>query len=331
MPLTPPTVAELACITRLARELSQIDFRAEPERYVQTAQIKAQELPSRYRAAFMRFKRFGSPHGGLLVPGMPVGKVPDTPSTALEAIGLAAFACAVFSLFAALLGDQFGFKPELGGLIMQAIVPEQGAENTQRSVSSLTELYQHCETVFTEHRADYIGLCCVRGDHLGVTGTTLAPVEVMLDKLSPETIEILRQPRFTTTVDESFLLGSGHSGPIRIGNITVLSRTARARLRVDFNETRGIDLPAQEALAELWSAARASETTVKLATGYLLFIENHHAVHGRTPFTPRWDGRDRWLVRTFVTRDLSRSRDVRPDDGRIIDTDYSVGPDVMIG
>jgi L-asparagine oxygenase len=62
---------------------------------------------------------------------------------------------------------------------------------------------------------------------------------------------------------------------------------------------------------------------VRLRPGDIVLIDNHHALHGRTPFTPRWDGLDRWLLRTFVARDLAASEDVRPGDGRIIDTDFS--------
>ena len=29
-------------------------------------------------------------------------------------------------------------------------------------------------------------------------------------------------------------------------------------------------------------------------------IDNYRTTHARTPFTPRWDGRDRWLHRMYV-------------------------------
>jgi len=34
-------------------------------------------------------------------------------------------------------------------------------------------------------------------------------------------------------------------------------------------------------------------------------------VHGRKPFTARFDGTDRWLKRVCITRDLRKSRDAR--------------------
>ncbi|GAQ60052.1 L-asparagine oxygenase [Streptomyces scabiei] len=41
-------------------------------------------------------------------------------------------------------------------------------------------------------------------------------------------------------------------------------------------------------------------------------------LHGRSAFTPRYDGRDRWLQRTFAFSDLRRSRDHRPGDGTVL-------------
>jgi L-asparagine oxygenase len=49
-----------------------------------------------------------------------------------------------------------------------------------------------------------------------------------------------------------------------------------------------------------------------------LIIDNAVAVHGRSPFTPRFDGSDRWLQRTFVISDLAPSAADRR--GRVITT-----------
>jgi enduracididine beta-hydroxylase len=48
-----------------------------------------------------------------------------------------------------------------------------------------------------------------------------------------------------------------------------------------------------------------------LEPGDMLFVDNFRAVHGRRPFSARFDGRDRWLKRINVTRDLRKSRRVR--------------------
>lgn len=40
-------------------------------------------------------------------------------------------------------------------------------------------------------------------------------------------------------------------------------------------------------------------------------IDNFRAVHGRKPFKARYDGKDRWLKRINIARDLRKSRPVR--------------------
>ncbi|MBK6763531.1 MAG: TauD/TfdA family dioxygenase [Micrococcales bacterium] len=57
-----------------------------------------------------------------------------------------------------------------------------------------------------------------------------------------------------------------------------------------------------------------------LKAGDLLVVDNDVAVHGRTPFTPRFDGTDRWLQRTFVVADHTAADGSR--DGRVITTRF---------
>jgi alpha-ketoglutarate-dependent taurine dioxygenase len=47
---------------------------------------------------------------------------------------------------------------------------------------------------------------------------------------------------------------------------------------------------------------------VALAPGDILILDNYRGVHGRRPFEAKYDGRDRWLKRVSVTRDLRRQR-----------------------
>ncbi|MEV7899952.1 clavaminate synthase, partial [Streptomyces cyaneofuscatus] len=39
---------------------------------------------------------------------------------------------------------------------------------------------------------------------------------------------------------------------------------------------------------------------------------------GRTPFTPRYDGNDRWLHRVFIHTDSRRSRARRSGGGHVV-------------
>ena len=65
---------------------------------------------------------------------------------------------------------------------------------------------------------------------------------------------------------------------------------------------------------------RAGYRTGKVR-GDLLVVDNSRCVHGRSPFTARFDGSDRWLQRAFVVASLAPSAADR--EGRTIVTDFS--------
>jgi L-asparagine oxygenase len=323
--LTPDDVEQMM---RGAQKCVSRDLVADPEAFVTEAQRLTSCLPGRMADCLRSFRRYGSPTGGLLIRGLPTFNIPRTPPDPKLAVGTTLTAAGLLGIIAAVIGDQYGFKPELDGHLVQDIVPVAGFERTQQSVSSDDELYTHTELAFADDcdRADYLALFCLRADHERVAGTTLSPIIAMLPLLSESAINILTQPRFKTTVDQSFLRGMGHDGQIWVDPIRVLTGSMeRPRVRADFAETVGTDDGAQAALDELRRAAHEVATEIRLEPGDLLLVENNYAFHGRTSFHARWDGQDRWLLRTSITRDLARSATHRPGDGRVIDVDYGSG------
>lgn len=315
-----------------AHEVVKYDLATEADQFVIEAQTQAGCLSEDLRRQLLRFRRFGSPLGGLLITGMPIGDVPPTPRHADYGFGTRLLGAAAMSVVVAVLGDQFGFRPELGGNIVQDIVPVRGFEDTQQSISSSTALTYHVDKAFSENRSDYLCILCLRPDHDGVAGTTLSSMHAIFPLLDRRTVGVLGEHRFKTSVDGSFLRGAGIDEPIWIEPIRVLSGDAKQPcLRADFAETHGTDREAQLALDRLAEAAREVSVTVHLKAGDLLVIDNRGCLSGRTSFTARWDGNDRWLLRTFITNDLARSAAQRPGDGRIIDADYSHGAQPVPG
>jgi L-asparagine oxygenase len=302
------------------------------ESYAAEAQIQAARLSGSTRRALLAFRRFGSDSGGLLIRGMPIGEVPATPTRADRPVGIGLPEAATMSVLVAALGEQYGFKPDRDGQIVQDVLPVPGEERIQSSISSDVRLKDHTEMAFSEFRPDFVVLSCLRPDHDRIAGTTLASGRQALALLDPGTAEVLRQRRFKTAVDESFLRSSGYSEPIWIGPIAVLGgEKMRPWLRADFAETRAMDDDeiAEMAILALREAAASVAITVLLEPGDVLVVDNHRAFHGRTPFQARGDGSDRWLLRAYLARDLTRSEDLRPGDGRVIDTDYRAGPGVL--
>jgi L-asparagine oxygenase len=77
---------------------------------------------------------------------------------------------------------------------------------------------------------------------------------------------------------------------------------------------------AEAALAELSRAIEMSKQVFHLSSGQIAIIENWKVVHGRTPFTPRYDGNDRWLKRVMVRRSMPPKFEIQD----VLGTDHYV-------
>lgn len=258
-----------------------------------------------------------SPHDGyLLLRNIEIGDIPPTPSSPTELTSKDLQSEFVLLSIARCLGQPIGYSPEHNGSLVQNIVPVRGTERSQISTSSRVELQFHTETAFHPYRPRYLLLLCLRGDPQA--GTLVASIYDIVKRLSQSDLKVLRQERFRTAVDESFLHGApsglGAARPILFGSESDLTFVYDADLMV------GIDSEAQDVLEWLASAVRESSRCVVLEAGDLLVVDNNVTVHGRTPFVARFDGTDRWIQRTFVVSDLSPSASDRV--GRIITTTF---------
>ena len=214
------------------------------------------------------------------------------------------------------LGQPVGYLPEHGGDVVQNISPTRRNADRQVSTSSKSMLEFHTEAAFHPHRPRYLLLLALRGDPSAAT--TLCSIAAVLDTLSPRSRAVLFQSRFTTGIDESY--AGGRSSARSIQRPVLYGDPEFPKMWLDADLMQGTDPVAQEALDELARLVRENATAVTLEAGDLLVVDNDLAVHGRTPFTPRFDGTDRWLQRTFVVADHTAADGSR--DGRVITTRF---------
>lgn len=284
--------------------------------FVRAAGHAGRTLDAAVHDALIDFADCVHPSGALLVKGIPVGRLPLTPPTPTAPTGKDRTSEFALLTVARRLGQPVGYQPEHGGDLVQNLVPVRGTETHQVSTSSRVALMFHTEAAFHPHRPRYLLLLCLRGDPTAVT--TLASIHEVVDQLPADVVDILFEPRFRTAVDESYLHGRldalGAPMPVLAGARSKPSMVFDADLMV------GTDGAADEALQVLGRAVSANHTGVALEPGDLLVIDNTVAVHGRTPYRPRFDGTDRWLQRAFVASDLAPSAADR--EGRVIVTRF---------
>lgn len=284
--------------------------------FVSAAGAATRLLPPAVHDALVHFADHGDASGSLLVRGIdagPIGRTPPRPTAPRVTDRRPEF---VLLTIARRLGQPVGYAPEHGGRIVQDLVPTPESSGRQVSTSSDVELMFHTETAFHPHRPRYLVLHCLRGDP--AAATTLVSIHELLRHLDETTIRSMFEPRYRTAVDESFLAGRtnqlGPPRPLLEGTVDEPTFVFDADLMV------GTDPEADAVVRTVAELLVRHQTSIVLDAGDLLVIDNHVAVHGRSPFTPRFDGTDRWLQRSFVVADLAPSAADRT--GRVITTEF---------
>jgi enduracididine beta-hydroxylase len=333
---------EIQAIQSLTKAITARYDSVEEHDFLCEAVTYAQELPRSLRARLNAF-RLAEPSGICLVTGYPIDdrQIGPTPAhwKAKPVPAPTLREDLFFFLCAALLGDPIGWATQQDGYILHDVMPIKGHEQEQLGTGSEVLLTWHTEDAFHPYRADYIGLMCLRNPDQ--VETTYA----MLDQLPLDaaTVQRLFEPRFLIRPDESHLPKNRSGAQRDLGASEELLRRSYARInqmnrapekiavfsgdpaspyaRLDpyFMDRVADDPAAMAALDTLVAVIDAQIRGLALQPGEIMFIDNAKVVHGRVPFTARYDGSDRWLHRLNIARDLRKSRDARRSaEARII-------------
>jgi Fe(II)/alpha-ketoglutarate-dependent arginine beta-hydroxylase len=335
------TPTEIASIAPMLDELVGTYDTVESPDLVGRSVVLAGGLPPRLRE-FLEDHRLREPSAVCMVSGFPVdeellGPTPEhwrgshLRSTSLRQE-------IFFLLCGSLLGDVFGWSTQQDGRIMHDVLPIKGHEYEEIGSNSLQHLSWHTEDAFHPCRGDYVALMCLRNpDAVETTVGDAGDLDwTALD------VEALRAAEYTQMPDNSHrpenatestgdptldrlrarslaLIQSWNDDPVK--RPVVLGDPAHPYLALDPYHMRrdGWSRRATEAFDGLCAQIEAHLVGIALRPGDCAFIDNFRAVHGRSSFRARYDGRDRWLKRLNITRNLRTSRAWRAsNDGRIV-------------
>ncbi|MFF3411774.1 TauD/TfdA family dioxygenase [Streptomyces sp. NPDC002742] len=285
----------------------------EDPKWIDAARECSCHLPVRLREAVRLFRADPGLGGVLRISGLPTGTVPATPTEKDSVERRTTVPAAALVLCVMGLGEPAAFRPEKHGALVQNVVPVPGRESSQSNAGS-QNLKMHVENAFHTMRPDYVALSCLRNDHDGNAGLQVASVRLALREVPEKHQRILREARFRTCAPPSF---SGGGNPVVH---SVLDGAADdPNVRVDFSSTSPLDDEGAAAMDTLHDALASVRVSLLLAPGDLAVIDNRLVLHGRTAFSPRYDGNDRWLHRSFVHLDPRRTRELRTGGGYVID------------
>ncbi|MFJ3876697.1 TauD/TfdA family dioxygenase [Streptomyces sp. NPDC090077] len=256
------------------------------------------DVPHALRTALTDFRDGASDSGYLLVKGVSTGQLPDTP----QEYGSRALAGhptnGTLALAAELLGGLIGYADEKGGDLFHDVHPVRGEEHRMENSGSVAFDF-HTENVHHPLRPDHLGLLSLRRGHERTTATRVASVRRALPHLTQAEAATLRELRFESLFPTSFTRGSCGERPATGRHRVLFGAPGRESFRYDSFNTGAADPEAARALRALAEALEAVCTEVVLEPGDLLLVDNHTAAHGRSAFTPRYDGQDRWLRRFY--------------------------------
>jgi L-asparagine oxygenase len=273
------------------------------DEFVELGATISRALPANALRAVHRFRVRGTPHDALLLRGLiPRGlDFQPTPMSLRPGSRGRATRTAEICLLGVmgLLGEPFTFASLYDGRIIQDVVPVPGEELAQTSGGSRSFLDWHVEDAFSADRCDYFGLLCLRADlH---ANTALSAVRQL--RLRPDVLGVLREPRFAVEPDIAHNVVTTDRVPVPVitGGEKDFEICYDALYMRVFDDRDG---QAAAALQHLASCVQEASVGHVLEPGDLLIVDNRRVVHARTAFTARYDGSDRWLLRTMVCASL---------------------------
>lgn len=214
----------------------------------------------------------------------------------------------VVMLYGSILGSVFGWATQQEGHIVNDIIPIEAFADKQVGASSKVELAWHTEDAYHPGRADFICLFCLRNPTNAPT-TVASIVDVASRRALPE---VLFEPCVRIAADDAQAAGAEEVGiddwtESAVEPTPILSQNGFGlEMCVDpaYMSVASDEEDVHDVVTGFCKAIDEQLTEVVLKPGDLLILNNHRTVHGRRPFKPTRNGRDRWLKRVNVARDF---------------------------
>lgn len=213
------------------------------------------------------------------------------------------------------LGHEFGYESEKQGSQVHNVIPVASLADTQSNGSSAKTLSLHTEIAFHDIRPDFVALYCVRSP-VPVPATQLVLLDEVVQASPAWILDCLSQPRFSVAAPDSFTMEGMSGGRVTLAPLTEMGNRKAIRWH---SSLRGLDRQADAAADEFRRLASSLARNITLTPGSLLVFANDHCLHGRDSFRASYDSTDRWLLRSYVLRDITRaSRYDMTDHGAVI-------------
>ncbi len=251
----------------------------------------------------------------MIVRGLPVDlQLPATPYDMAPGIEqLPVMAGAILSVLQTLQTRPVAYEGESDDTVFRHVSPKQQREGEKSSYGSRMDLGMHVDNPHLPLACEPIAQLSACPEYLSLTGlrceldvpTRIVAIADVLAMLPASVEEELSRPHFAIRRPASF----GKQGNV-LENVPLLYRNASGGLYCRYNKASVAATCANAQFALQLFAAAANHPDVVhhilLQPGDMLIFKNQQTLHARDGFTPRYDGRDRWMLRVFGVNDPAR-------------------------
>ena len=263
----------------------------------------------------------------MIVRGLPLDpQLPATPYDLEPGIeNLSILAGAILSVLHTLQTRPLAYEGESTDSVFRHVSPKRKRETEKSSYGSRADLDMHVDNPHLPLTCEPVLQLSACPEYLSLTGlrceldvpTRIVAIDEVLAILPAYVEEELSRPNFTVRRPASF----GKQGNV-LENVPLLYRSATDGLYCRYNKAsvEATCAPAQFALQLFAAAANHPDVVhhIMLQPGDMLIFKNQQTLHARDGFTPRYDGRDRWMLRVFGVNDPARVVPLDPHQPYIV-------------
>ena len=300
----------------LSLQLKDTCYDSNIELFLKNAKSLSSELPKSMQIFLKNFMNENLFDDVAIIKNLPYDKEIETPDDNSHFIGEKTILSRCQTIINEFIGEMVSYEGEAHGRLFQDMVPNKQLMSTQTSLGSKIELELHTEQAFSELRPDFLCLSCLKGDTQAKT--YYLHVRDIINNLSNEEVELLKQKLWKIGVDLSFAM-NGCSNDIR-GPLSILTEKD---LLFDQDLMIGINDKSKTIIDKIIDIYYKFRKFHVLIPGDCLIINNRRLVHGRSSFKPKFDGTDRFVIRSFILNNIEKVKNKTNFHNRMIGVEYS--------
>ena len=300
----------------LSLQLKDSCYDSNIELFLKNAKSLSSELPKSMQIFLKNFMNENLFDDVAIIKNLPYDKEIETPDDNSHFIGEKTILSRCQTIINEFIGEMVSYEGEAHGRLFQDMVPNKQLMSTQTSLGSKIELELHTEQAFSELRPDFLCLSCLKGDTQAKT--YYLHVRDIINNLSNEEVELLKQKLWKIGVDLSFAM-NGCSNDIR-GPLSILTEKD---LLFDQDLMIGINDKSKTIIDKIIDIYYKFRKFHVLIPGDCLIINNRRLVHGRSSFKPKFDGTDRFVIRSFILNNIEKVKNKTNFHNRMIGVEYS--------